>query len=88
MSHADDPQIMMRLKRAAGHLDSVVGMVRDGRDCLAIVQQLQAVIRALEASKRELIHHHIDVHLADAVEPASAGALDLRGEIRTLAKYL
>lgn len=88
MSHADDPHIMMRLKRAAGHLDSVVGMVRDGRDCLVIVQQLQAVIRALEAGKRELIHHHIDAHLGEAVEPSSPAGRDLRGEIRALAKYL
>lgn len=87
MSHAHDPAMRMRLKRAAGHLDSVIAMVADGRNCLDIVQQLQAVIRALEAGKRELIHHHIDHHLDEAADNRD-GRADPRAEIRALARYL
>jgi uncharacterized protein len=87
MSHATNPEIQKRLRRAAGHLTSVMNMVEQGRDCLAITQQLQAVIKALENSKRELIHHHIDEHLG-AATGASDGARDLAADLRILAKYL
>lgn len=87
MSHANDPEIQKRLRRAAGHLASVTTMVEEGRDCLAITQQLQAVIKALEASKRELIHHHIDAHLGPVAGTAEGGR-DLAADIRELAKYL
>ncbi|MCX5512413.1 nickel resistance protein [Kaistia algarum] len=88
MSHANSPEILMRLRRAAGHLSSVMTMVEDGRDCLLITQQLQAVIKALEGSKRELIHHHIDEHLGPLDTVKGESGRDLRTEIRELAKYL
>ena len=86
MSHSQNPEISKRLRRASGHLASVMAMVEDGRDCLAIAQQLQAVIKALEVSKRELIHHHIDEHLGATL--AAGEARELREGIRALAKYL
>ena len=32
--HSSHPDIIKRLKRAEGHLRSIVAMLEDGRDCL------------------------------------------------------
>ncbi|BCP52546.1 metal resistance protein [Kaistia sp. 32K] len=89
MSHAQNPEILQRLRRAAGHLSSVITMVEDGRDCLAIAQQMQAVIKAIESTKRTLIHHHIDEHLGAAASALPASdARALVAEIKEVSKYL
>jgi DNA-binding FrmR family transcriptional regulator len=38
--HASHPDIIKRLKRAAGHLKSTIQMLEDERACLDIAQQL------------------------------------------------
>lgn len=58
--HASHPAIIKRLKRAEGHLRAVVAMIEDGRPCLDVAQQLQAVEKAIENAKRTLIHDHMD----------------------------
>lgn len=91
MTHANNPDIMKRLRRAEGHLASVVRMVADGKDGLAIAQQMQAVIKALEKTKRELIHHHIDHHLGEMTGPMPREVREVRdklGEFREISKYL
>jgi uncharacterized protein len=87
MSHANDPDLLKRIRRAAGHLAAVERMVAEGRDALLIAQQLQAVIRALANAKQAMILHHIDHHLTDPAPPDS-GAEDPRAAFRELAKYL
>ncbi len=79
--HASHPAITSRLRRAEGHLKSVIGMMEAGRSCLDIAQQLHAVEAALANAKRELIHDHIEHCLEDG------GAADLK-EIKQLTKYL
>ena len=88
MSHANIPEILNRLRRAEGHLTTVVRMVAEGRDALAVAQQMQAVIKALEKTKQELILHHIDHHLTEAGGPLSADAREKIAEFREIAKYL
>ncbi|MDJ1157236.1 metal-sensing transcriptional repressor [Chelatococcus sp. SYSU_G07232] len=86
MSHADYPGIVARLKRAEGHLRSVIAMIEEGRDCVALSQQLHAVESAVANAKRELIHHHIEHWLDDA---AGGGEARTRlADLRALAKYL
>lgn len=88
MSHADNLDIRNRLHRAEGHLSSVVRMVAEGRDALVIAQQMMAVIKALEQTKKLLILDHIDHHL-DAVADLSSD--DDRWKTKTLreiVKYL
>lgn len=88
MSHAGNPDILKRLARARGHLTSVVTMVENGRDALAIAQQMQAVIKALEKTKQELILHHIDHHLVEASEALPPDVRDRLAEFREISKYL
>ena len=87
MSHANDPEIMKRLRRAEGHLASVIRMVADGRDGLAIAQQMQAVIRALEKSKQMLIIDHIDHHLGEITGRLPEGQQKLAA-LREITKHL
>lgn len=86
--HASHPGIAKRLRRAEGHLRSVVEMIEAGRPCLDIAQQLHAVEAAIGSAKRTLIHDHLEHCLNDAV-----GAVPLaeRGPIeafKAITKYL
>jgi len=47
MSHAYNPDLLNRLKRAQGHLATIVKMVEEHRDGVETAQQLQAVVSAL-----------------------------------------
>lgn len=88
MSHANNPDILKRLHRAEGHLSSVIRMVADGRDGLAIAQQMQAVIKALENTKKMLIVDHIDHHLEEVVGPLSPDKARKIADFREITKYL
>ena len=79
--HTSHPAIAARLKRAEGHLRSIVAMIEDGRPCLDLATQLHAVERAVAEAKRALIHDHIDHCLTDG------GAHDL-AELKALTKLL
>ncbi|WP_420560307.1 metal-sensing transcriptional repressor [Tepidicaulis sp.] len=88
MSHANNPDILKRLKRAQGHLASVIRMVEEGRDGLDIAQQMQAVIRALENGKKTMILHHIDHHLTEMTGPLPPEMEEELAKFREIAKYL
>lgn len=83
MIHTSHPDIVKRLRRAEGHLRSVIGMIEAGRPCVDLAQQLHAVEAALTNAKRELIHDHIE-HCLDG---DGAARSDL-AEIKQLTKYL
>ncbi len=85
-THLSHPRIATRLKRANGHLSSVISMIEDRRPCADIAQQLQAVEKAITNAKRELIFDHIDHCLEDARKDAPAeGQSEMFKEI---ARYL
>lgn len=82
--HESHPKIVARLKRAHGHLGSVLAMFAEGRGCLDLAQQLHAVESAVSNAKRELIHDHIEHCLAeDGTDPKAA-----LKEFKALTKYL
>lgn len=86
--HASHPEVVKRLKRAAGHLQGVIEMIEAGRPCLDIAQQLHAVEAAVANAKRTLIHDHLDHCLDDVV---GAVPRTQRGPIeafKAITKYL
>lgn len=87
-THTSHPEIIKRLKRAEGHLKSIVAMLEEGRECLDIAQQLQAVEKAIVNAKKTLIHDHIDHCLEHAVPARSRSSSDLINEFREITKYL
>ncbi|TXH37046.1 MAG: metal-sensing transcriptional repressor [Rhodospirillaceae bacterium] len=88
MSHANNPQIVNRLRRAQGHLATVLRMVEEGKDGLAIAQQMSAVIQALEKAKGALVLDHIEHHLEETVGPLPREARAKLVRLGELAKYL
>ena len=80
--HASHPKLSARLKRAEGHLRSVIGMIEHGRPCLEIAQQLQAVEKAVRNAKQALIHDHMD-HCLDGENSESD-----RSELKAISRYL
>jgi DNA-binding FrmR family transcriptional regulator len=87
-THTSHPGIIKRLKRAEGHLRSIITMLENDRGCLAIAQQLQAVERAVASAKKTLVHDHIDHCLEHAVRAGSRTADDTIREFKELSKYL
>ena len=87
MVHASHPAIMKRLKRANGHLASVISMIEEGRSCIDLAQQLFAVERAITNAKRELIQDHMEHCLGDGVGHG-VDAQSALSEFKLLAKYL
>jgi uncharacterized protein len=86
--HTTHPEIVKRLKRAEGHLRSIVEMIESGRSCVDIAQQLHAVEKAICQAKKTLIQDHLDNCLEEAV-----GALDRErrrpiDEFKEITKYL
>ena len=53
-THETHPEIVKRLKRAGGHLNSIIEMIEAGRPCLDLAQQLHAVEKAVYQAKRTL----------------------------------
>ena len=86
--HLSHPAIVKRLKRAHGHLASVIAMIEAERPCVDLAQQLHAVESAITNAKRELIQDHMEHCLGDG---SGEGGRDVRAalaEFKQLAKYL
>jgi uncharacterized protein len=88
MEHESHPGIINRLKRAEGHLRSLIGMIEAGKPCLELAQQLHAVENAIANAKRELIHDHIDHCLDHAVRDGAKSSRAALAEFKALSKYL
>ena len=86
--HSSHPKVINRLKRADGHLQNVIAMLADGRSCLDVVQQLQAVESAIHVAKKTLIHDHLDHCLDAALGKRSKRPAPPMDEFKTIAKYL
>lgn len=84
--HATHPAVVKRLKRANGHLVSVINMIESGQSCTDIAQQLHAVEKAIQQAKRTLIQDHIEHCLDEAI----AGPADVQvvADFKAITKYL
>ncbi|MET3119884.1 DNA-binding FrmR family transcriptional regulator [Undibacterium sp. GrIS 1.8] len=87
-THTSHPDIIKRLKRANGHLKSIIEMLEEDRDCLEIAQQLQAVEKAITNAKKKFVHDHIDHCLQIAANSKSHNAADTVREFKEITKYL
>ncbi|KAB2720562.1 MULTISPECIES: metal-sensing transcriptional repressor [Brucella] len=87
-SHETHPEIIKRLKRANGHLKSVIEMIEAGRPCLDLAQQLHAVEKAISQAKRTLIQDHLDHCLEDVVGPLEKDQRKSIDEFKEITRYL
>lgn len=86
--HETHPEIVKRLKRATGHLRTIITMVEDERGCLEIAQQLHAVEKAISSAKKTLIHDHIDHCLDETIEGKGKDSDKALKEFKEITKYL
>ena len=87
-THTSHPEIIKRLKRASGHLKSIIDMLEDDRECLEVAQQLLAVEKAIVNAKKTLVHDHIDHCLEQAVKKGARNASETVREFKEITKYL
>ncbi len=80
--HKSHEEIRKRLKRAKGHLESVIKMIEEEKPCADVARQLQAVTKAIAAAKSVYIHDHIE-HCLDG----NHKNIDL-DEIKEITKYI
>jgi DNA-binding FrmR family transcriptional regulator len=86
--HQTHDAIIKRLKRADGHLRSIITMIEEGRECVDIAQQLHAVEKAICQAKRTLIQDHIDHCLEDTVGSLAKGERAPLEAFKQITKYL
>lgn len=70
-AHSSHPETIIRLNRAAGHLSKVVSMVKSNQECVDVLQQLSAVISALESCRITLLTDHVKTCIVPEIKPQS-----------------
>ena len=88
MSHASNPDLINRLRRANGHLAGIIKMVEEGEDGLKIAQQMAAVVSALDKAKTLIVTDHIEHHLEELIGPLPGALRTDLAKLGELAKYL
>ena len=88
MPHHTHPKIVRRLKRADGHLQTIIKMIEEGQPCTVLAQQLQAVENAIDNAKKALIHDHVDHCLDRSLSSSRAKNRAVLKEFRAITKYL
>ena len=84
--HAEsaNPEIVKRLRRAIGQLNTIVAMIESHRDCAAVAMQLQAAEKAVVQAKKAFIHEHI----AHRFEPGDTVSRQALHQLHEISKYL
>lgn len=88
MVHPTHAEIVKRLKRATGHLDSIITMMESNRSCLELAQQLHAVEKAVANAKKTLIHDHLEHCLGESVRSQGVASRKVLEELKEITKYL
>jgi len=88
MLHQTHTDVVNRLKRADGHLRTIIDMIERQRECLEVAQQLHAVEKALQNAKRIYVQDHIDNCLEEAAGVMPRDARNSLSEFKEIAKYL
>lgn len=88
MAHSTHTDVVNRLKRAEGHLKTIIEMIETKRECLDVAQQLHAIEKAIQNAKKLYIHDHIDNCLEDIAGSATRQARTSLAEFKEIAKYL
>lgn len=65
--HSTHPAIVKRLSRAVGHLQGIIRMIEAKKSCPDVLQQMSAVIAAIESSRKVFLEDHIRGCILEAV---------------------
>jgi DNA-binding FrmR family transcriptional regulator len=82
MSHANDAEILRRLKSVEGHVRGVQRMVDEGAYCIDVVNQILAIQRALKKVSAMVLDDHLHSCVTDAMRgPDGAQREKVLGEL-------
>ena len=79
-THHSHPDIIKRLKRAEGHLKSIILMLEGGRPCLDIAQQLQAVLGHADDRNGRYFPQRQQSGIAETGEIHRVATFDMSGQ--------
>jgi uncharacterized protein len=88
MHHHEHPEVVKRLRRAEGHLRTVIAMIQEERPCLDLAQQLQAIESAIVNAKKALIHDHITHCIEESLKSPGPKRKAALKEFEAIARYL
>lgn len=74
--HTDTKNVINRLSRAIGHLETVKQMVEQSRDCSEVLIQLAAVKSAINNTGKIILKDHLNHCITDAVKNDDSKALE------------
>lgn len=80
-------QAIQRLRKIAGHVNAVVRMIEEGRDCPEVLLQISAVRAAISQVGRLVLEDHLDTCIVDAISEGS-GEKALADLKQSLARFI
>ena len=86
MIQDDKAKLLNRLRRIEGQVRGVAKMVEDGRYCIDVLTQLQAVRAALSRAETEMLKDHLGRCIEGAI--VSGDAADQRRKASELIELL
>lgn len=72
MPGSDGSRIVNRLRRIEGQVRGISRMVEEGRYCIEVLDQVQAVKAALRRAESEILKHHAASCVRDAIASGNA----------------
>lgn len=75
-AHKETKNVLNRIARISGHLNSVKGMIEDGRDCSEVLIQLSAIEASVRSLSRVILKDHLSTCIVDAVRHNDTDAID------------
>jgi DNA-binding FrmR family transcriptional regulator len=72
MNHDNKPKLLNRLNRIEGQVRGVSKMVQEGRYCIDVLTQLQAVKAALVRVETEMLRDHMSHCIESAIVSGNA----------------
>ncbi|MCQ2982682.1 MAG: metal-sensing transcriptional repressor [Treponemataceae bacterium] len=74
-THTQTKNVLNRMAKIIGHMESIKTMIENGRDCTEVLIQLSAVKSAINGVSKVILKDHMDHCIVDAVEDQNAEAL-------------
>ena len=85
--HENTRQVINRMNRAIGHMESIKTMIEDDRDCSEVLIQIAAVRSAINNIGKIILEDHIRHCVVDAIESGDDKTLsDLEEAIEKFVK--
>ena len=72
MKNENTPKLLARLNRVEGQVRGVVGMIEEGRYCIDVLTQLQAIRAALVKVETQMLKDHLGHCIENAIVSGNA----------------